>query len=151
MKHVGQNGFTLIELLVIISIIGILGSLGLSSFSVYRASAAYSVAETTVQSARTSLEASLNDIDNPPSAVPLTTQTQQGNIQGAEAAAFLEGLKLPKNTKFSVSYDPTCTNAACQSESLEASHCFSEEHIRWVRFGDGVDVLLEHVAGGGCS
>lgn len=145
-----ERGFTLIELLTIIGIIGILSLLGMSSFKVYRADAAYSVAESTLRNARSAVEASVNNVDNPPPAVALTTQQSAGPISDANARAFLPALQLPKNVRFQVSYDPTCVSGACQSELVEVSHCFANEYTRWIRFGDGVDLLLEHVAGGGC-
>jgi prepilin-type N-terminal cleavage/methylation domain-containing protein len=145
-----DSGFTLIELLTIIAIIGILSSLALTSFKVYRADAAYTVAESTLRNARSAVEASLNNIDNPPPAVALTSQSAPGPLSDASARAFLPALQLPKNVKLDVFYDPTCVTGACQSEILQVSHCFADEYTRWVRFGDGVDMLLENVAGGGC-
>lgn len=145
-----QRGFTLIELLVIISIIGLLAGLGITAFKVYRSNAAYSVVEVSIRDARTAIEASLNDPDNPPLAVPLTAQTAQGVVTDAAASQFLPGFRVPRSTKFQVSYDPTCTVAACQSELVQVNHCKGDEFARWVRFGDGVDVLLEHLAGTGC-
>lgn len=145
-----ESGFTLIELLTIIGIIGILSLLGVTSFKVYRADAAYSVSETTLRNARSAVEAAINNIDNPPGAVALVSQNSPGPISDANAKAFLPAFQLPKNVKFEVSYDPTCVSGACQSEFLEVSHCFAQEYTRWVRFGDGVDLILEHVSGGGC-
>ena len=150
-RRSGEAGFTLIELLTIIGIIGVLSLLGMSSFKVYRADAAYSVAESTLRNARSAVEASVNNIDNPPPAVSHTVQTASGPIADANARAFLPAMQLPKNVKFQVSYDPTCTSGACQSELLEVSHCYSNEYARWIRFGDGLDLTLEHIAGGGCS
>ncbi|MBN8548905.1 MAG: type II secretion system protein [Deltaproteobacteria bacterium] len=147
----GEAGFTLIELLTIIGIIGVLSMLGLSSFKVYRADAAYSVAESTLRNARSAVEASVNNVDNPPPAVGLTVQTAPGAIADSNARAYLPAMQIPKNVKFQVSYDPTCTSAACQSELIEVSHCYSDEYTRWIRFGDGLDVTLDHVSGGGCS
>ncbi len=147
----GERGFTLIELLTIIGIISVLSLLGLSSFKVYRADAAYSVAESTMRNARNAVEASVNNVDNPPGAVSLVVQRAQGPISDPSARAFLPAMQVPKNVKFQVSYDPSCVSGACQSEFMEVSHCFSNEYTRWIRFGDGVDLLLEHVDGGGCS
>lgn len=147
----GEAGFTLIELLTIIGIISVLSLLGLSSFKVYRADAAYSVAESTLRNARSAVEASVNNVDSPPGAVALTVQRAAGPINDASARAFLPAMQLPKNIKFQVSYDPTCVSGACQSELIEVSHCFAQEYTRWIRFGDGVDLMLEHVDGGGCS
>lgn len=146
-----ESGFTLIELLTIIAIIGILGSLALTSFQVYRSDAAYSVAESTLRNARSALEASINNIDSPPGPVALVSQNTPGVMSDPSARAFLPAFQVPKNVKVEVSYDPTCVIGACQSEFVQIGHCFADEYTRWVRFGDGVDMLLEHVAGGGCS
>jgi type II secretory pathway pseudopilin PulG len=146
----GESGFTLIELLTIIGIIGVLSFLGLSSFKVYRADAAYSVAESTLRTARSSVEAAISNVDIPPGAVSLTEQTAPGPMVDPSARAFLPAFQIPKSVKFQVSYDPTCVASGCLSEFIEVSHCKSEEFTRWVRFGDGVDLLLEHVGGGGC-
>ena len=145
-----ESGFTLIELLTVIAIVMVLSSLALTSFQVYRADAAYSVVESTIRNARNAVEASINNVDSPPGAVALTSQNTPGTLSDASARAFLPAFQLPKNTKLEVSYDPACVTAACQSELLEVGHCFSDEYSRWVRFGDGVEVLLEHVSGGGC-
>lgn len=146
-----EKGFTLIELLTVVAIIGILAALGLSSFSVYRASAAYAVVQSTIHSARNASEVSFNNTDSTPGSVPLTTQTSPGSISDNAAKAVLPGMQLPRNVKFQVAYDPTCEDSTCQAEFIQVSHCFSSEHGQWIRFGDGVDVLLDHVAGGGCS
>ncbi len=145
-----ESGFTLIELLTIVAIVMVLSSLALTSFQVYRADAAYSVAESTLRNARSVGEASINNVDSPPGAVSLVSQNSPGALSDASARAFLREFQLPKNTKIELSYDPTCVTAACQSELLQVGHCFSDEYTRWVRFGDGVELLLEHVAGGGC-
>ena len=145
-----QRGFTLIELLTVICILGILSALGLYSFSVYNQRAAYVVAEQTLSDARTDLEASITNVDNPPASVPLFAQSAQGALQNASAAALLPIMRIPRNVKFQVSYDASCIDGGCQSEFLQVNHCNGSEYVRWIRFGDGVDVLLDHIAGSGC-
>jgi prepilin-type N-terminal cleavage/methylation domain-containing protein len=147
----GNKGFTLIELLTVISIIGILSALGITSFKVYRNSAAYSVSEKTLRDARTAIEASANNVEVARVAVPGLVQTSQGAITDAAGSVFLPGMMIPRNVKFTARFDPTCQGGGCEMEHLEVSHCFGLEHISWTRFGDGIDVLLENVAGGGCS
>ncbi len=146
-----QKGFTLIELLVIISIIGLLALLGMTSFTVYRSDAAYSVATRTLRDARTAVEASLNNVDAEKAAVNFYVQTQSGPIPDASAALLLPAMMVPRNVKFLASYDPDCDHAGCQSEFLQVNHCFAKTYISWVRFGDGAEFLQENVLGGGCS
>jgi prepilin-type N-terminal cleavage/methylation domain-containing protein len=147
----GERGFTLIELLTVIAIIGIVAALGMTSFYVYRSDAAYAVSERLVQDGVRSIEATLNNVDQTFSPISNYTQTVQGTITDPSAAKVLVGLMVPKKSKIEFSYDPTCDNAACVLASFEARHCMSHEHIRWIRYGDGVDVRLEHLAGGGCT
>ncbi len=144
-----EQGFTLIELLTVIGIIGILASLGITSFSYYKASAAFASAEQTLHDARNAIEAAVVDQDNLPASVPLTNQKGQGQIQDATAAAYLPGLMLPRNLDFNVSYDNTCSNAACTKDFIQVRHCSGEKYIRWLRYGDGVEVKLEP-SGSGC-
>lgn len=151
MRQTSEAGFTLIELLSVLAIIGILSSLGITSFRVYQANAAYAVASDTIRNAQTAFEAGINDIDDPPGNVGLTQQTTQGQITNASAANLLPGMMLPKNVSFQVQYDPTCTDAGCQSALVQVNHCLGEQYVRWVRFGDGLGVLLENLDGEGCS
>lgn len=146
-----QKGFTLIELLVIISIIGLLAFLGLTSFTVYRSDAAYSVAVRTLRDARTAIEASLNNVDTDRAAVNFYVQTQAGPIPDASASALLPAMMVPRNVKFLVSHDPECNHAGCQSEFIQVNHCFAKTYTSWIRFGDGLEFLQENVLGGGCS
>lgn len=150
-KMRSEGAFTLIELLTVIGTIGLLAALGLTSFNVYKANAAYASVETTMINARNAVEAGISDPDNLPPAVALVSQKAQGSIQDNAAANFLPGMMLPSKMKFQASYDPTCVDAACQSEFLEAKHCWGKEYMRWVRFGDGVEMYLDHISGIGCN
>ncbi len=145
-----ERGFTLIELLVITVLIGILASLSLTSFQVYRASAAYRVAQITMHDARTSIEAGTSDVSNVPAAVALTSQRSQGPVSNMAANRLLPGFVVPHNTSFTVSFDPACVTAACEYETLQVRHCQAQQYTRWIRYGDGVDVLLENISGSGC-
>ena len=149
-KFKSEQGFTLIELLTVIGILGILAYLGIVSFDVYKSRASYAGAVIALKNTRNALEARLNDQDNPPGALALTTQVTQGPISDAGMASLLPGMIVPNKTNLSVSYDPTCIVAGCQSDLIEVSPCKGLEHVQWIRFGDGVDVLLEHLAGSGC-
>jgi prepilin-type N-terminal cleavage/methylation domain-containing protein len=145
-----EQGFTLIELLTVVGIIGILAYLGIVSFDVYKSRASYSNAIATLHNARNALEVRLNDQDNPPGAVPLTTQSTQGAISDPTLASLLPGMQIPMKTNLSVSYDPSCVIGGCQSDLIEVDPCLGREHVQWIRFGDGVDILLEHVDQSGC-
>ena len=146
-----EKGFTLIELMTVIVIIGILAGLGIQSFSVYKASAAYGVANKTLRDARTVLEASVANYDSPPSSVPLTVQSSAGPIQDSNAHALLPQMMIPRDVSFQVEYDSSCVDSSCQQQFMQVNHCKGDEYVRYVRFGDGVDVLMEHLAGVGCS
>ncbi len=146
-----DRGFTLIELLTVIALIGILASLSISGFHLYKASAAYAVAAQTLHDARNALEASIVDQDNLPPPVPLSEQVAQGVVTDPLGKQILLGLQVPKNMKIRYAYDPDCVDSSCPYEAyLQANHCYGNEYSRWVRFGDGVEVVLEHVAGAGC-
>lgn len=146
-----EKGFTLIELLVVIGIIGVLASISITSFSVYRSTAAYANAEVILRNAHFSVESGLNSDETLPAAVPLTTQVTRGPLTDALAADFLDGFQLPKDGLISVSYSPGCIVSSCQQVYLKASHCSAIEHIEFVRFGDGLEIRLEKINGGGCT
>jgi len=148
--HSSQSGFTLIELLVVVAIVGILASLGLTSFNFYKASAAYATAESTLHDARNAIEASMVDADNPPELVNLMAIEQQGPVQDPDAKQLLPGLVIPRNTKFQVAHDPDCLAAGCQAQFVQVNHCLGKEFVRWIRFGDGLEMKLDKIAGEGC-
>ncbi len=144
-----ESGFTLIELLTVIGTLGVLASLAITGFSVYRASAAYAGAELTLRSARVALDYALSDADHPPPAIGATSQSIPGPITGAPQ--LLPGVQLSRNMKMQYAYDPTCIDLSCPWESfIEARHCQGKEYTRWIRFGDGSEVRLEHISGVGC-
>ena len=145
-----ERGFTLIELLTVISTLSILSALAIPSFYVYKRNAAYSIAQATVKNARIAREAGITNPEIEPVAVGFVTQNSPGTITDATAKLLLPGLVLPKKTKISVQYDPTCNNASCQSSLLQVDHCDSSEHVRWILYGDGHGLLMEHLSGSNC-
>ncbi len=146
-----QRGFTLIELITVVAIIGILAALAVTSFTLYKSDAAYAVVQSTVNFARNSLYASLLDAENPPAAVPLTSQTSAGPLQDTGARNLLPTLNLPPSLKFQVSHDPTCTTGSCTADYIQVNHCLGQEYSVFMRRGDGTDMLMENVLGAGCS
>lgn len=146
-----ESGFTLIELLTVIGILSVLSYLGTTAFSSYKASAAYAVAAQTYADSRRAMEAGINDIDRPPGEVPIVAQSAKGMIQDAAARGLLVGFFLPENVKFTVSYDPECQEAGCERAMIQVNHCFGKQAVRWVQFGDGLDILLDKLAAEGCA
>ena len=146
-----ESGFTLIELLTVVALIGILASLAITGFTVYRSSAAYAVATTTYKSARNALEAAVSDPSNLPAAVsPMVAVSSPGIITASPVKGVMPGMSVPKNMKIQVSYDPTCQDASCNEAFLSARHCMGKQYLYWFRRGDGVESLVENVAGSGC-
>lgn len=146
-----ERGFTIIELLTVVGIIGVVSALGLTSFYVYKSDAAYASAARLVQDSITAVEVALSMPDQTLGAVPDYVQTEQGQVSDPAAKALLEGIVVPRKMKLQFSYDPTCESGACVLASVQANHCQAEDSPRWIRYGDGVDVRLEHIAGTSCS
>lgn len=148
-KHL-ERGFTLIELLTVTAILGVLAGLSLRAVTIYRADAAYSVIEKTLHDAKVAFEAGVTT-EPAPDTIALTAQTTQGLIVDPAARAVLPGMQIPKNSKIQVEFDNACNLAGCQVGMLQVDHCFANEFTRWTRFGDGVEVQLDNVAGGNCN
>lgn len=143
-----QRGFTLVELMTVTVTIGILAGISMQTFKEYRSKAYYGVSIATLRDARTSAEAgivpdvTLNSVSY--------SQTSPGSVSDANARDLLTGFQMPKNVKFEVDYDPDCADSGCQSLFLQVRHCYANEYSNYTRYGDGVELNLEHIDGAGC-
>lgn len=146
-----ESGFTLIELLTVIGIISVCALLGLTSFYEYRGDAAYAVAERLVGDANTAVEVAISAPDTTLPSVSNYSQTTQGPLTDAAAKTVFPGLMVPRRTRITMSYNPTCSDATCESARVQAKHCSGRDYLSSVRYGDGVMVRLEHIAGIGCN
>jgi prepilin-type N-terminal cleavage/methylation domain-containing protein len=145
-----QKGFTLIELLTVVVTIGVLASLSMGVFHSMRTTAAHGASVQAVMNARTALESSLT---NPDLVVPSVDYEQNtpGPITDASAALLFPGFQNSSSMLFYINHDPTCEDETCEAEVVTISHCKAEEHAAFYRYGDGVEVILEHLPGGGCA
>lgn len=150
MQRNSQKGFTLIELLTVVSTLMVLASVSIQTFREYKAKAAYTVALRSHHDARGALEASFAQPDAVFADVS-STQRAPGPLSDANARALLSALRIPKNLRFSVEHTQTCIDSSCIQTYIEAKHCNGLEYVAWTRFGDGLEILQERVAGGGCD
>ncbi|MCI5065804.1 type II secretion system GspH family protein [bacterium] len=144
-----EAGFTLIELLTVIGIVSVLSSLALTSYYYYKSSAAYAVTEIGIHDAQTAFEAGISDPDNLPASFGVTSQSSQGSIQDASASALLPGYRVPRQSRFQVSFDSTCAVGTDSMGYMQLNHCLGDRYVTWERFCDGVTVKLV-VEGEGC-
>lgn len=145
------RGFTLIELMTVVVTIGAVAGMAVASFKEYRAKAAYAVSEQTLNDARIALEAALSEPDATFGFdLNYVSQNSPGAFSSADANSLFPGFRLPKDVKVTVFHDPACLSGACLSKAIEVRHCAGVDYVNWERFGDGVEVKLEHVSGSGC-
>ena len=145
-----ESGFTLIELIYVTGMIGALSFLGINTFSAFKADAAYGVVADAMRNGRMAFEIGII-ADTAPGSVALTTQTSAGSLSDGDANTLLTGFRVPANSSFQVSYDAGCSTAFCTSANIVVKHCLGDRYQTWTRFGDGSDVLVQDVAGDGCS
>lgn len=146
-----ESGFTLVELLTVIAIIGIVSGMAVQSFKTYKAKSAYAVAEQTLVDARIALEAALSEPDAIfPFDLANYSQSTPGEFANPNASSLFPGFRIPRNATVTVNHDPDCVSGACLSKSVEVRHCGGLEYVSWSRFGDGVEIKLEHIDGAGC-
>mgnify|MGYP002382002910 CR=1 FL=1 len=143
-----QKGFTLVELMTVIVTVGVLAAISMQTFREYRAKAAYGVAIAALRDARTGAEAGLVP-DGTLNSVSWT-QTTAGAISNADAKQLLTGFQMPRNAKLDVEYNPGCFDASCEILFLQTRHCAANEYANYTRYGDGVELFLDHIAGVGC-
>lgn len=146
MYQESNKGFSLIELLVVIGIIGVLAGLGTAIFSFYRQTAGYQVSKMAMRDVVTALDAGLSDKDQLVAFEHV--QNTPGEITLPAAHKLLPGLQLSANLKLSVRYDPNCVTAGCESAHITVTSCLAEEHVEYLRLGDGFFLTIDHVAGG---
>lgn len=144
-----EHGFTLIELLTTIMTMGALAGIVVQSYRDYTAKAAYGVAADSVRNARTSYEASQQDPDSTYPSIAMN-QNSAGPISDPAARELLAGFVVSDKTAFQVTHEPGCIAGGCIASFIQVNHCRGKEYVSWTRFGDGSEVLLEHVAGEGC-
>jgi prepilin-type N-terminal cleavage/methylation domain-containing protein len=138
-----ERGFTLIELLTVIVLLGILAALSVQGFVIYKASAAFAVATSTLRDAQTALYAAQTAPNATFSSVD-TSQRAQGALATAEGREIFPGFVLPKSVDFAYAYDPTCVDGSCPYQTrVEVRHVAGQKYLRWIRFGDGVEARLE--------
>lgn len=145
-----EGGFTLIELLTVIGLLGILSALSIQGFILYKAGAGYAVATSTIRNARNAVAAAEADPNAALPAIPPTTQNSAGPITLADGRVFLPAMQLPKNIKFTYEHTPSCVIPGCLESSVEAKHCAGAKYLRWTRYGDGAEILMESLPGAGC-
>lgn len=149
-KRNSQKGFTLIELLVVVATLMTLTGISLQTFKEYKARAAYTVAVRTYRDARSALEASFTQPDAVYQDVSVA-QTAPGPLSDGDARAILSAFRIPKNIRFEVDYTQSCVDASCVQTYIQVNHCLGNEYVAWTRFGDGLELTQEHVAGSGCG
>ena len=86
----------------------------------------------------------------PAAVVPAQTIKIPGPVTAAPAKALMPGMHLPKNITVIISYDPACQDSSCIESFLSARHCQGKQYVYWFRRGDGLEQLVENVAGAGC-
>lgn len=145
-----QRGFTLIELLVVVATLMVLTGVSMQTFKEYKARAAYAVATRTHRDARSSFEASFTSPDAVYADVT-TTQYDPGPLADPSARALLSAFRVPKNVKVTVEFSQACIDASCVQTFIQVNHCLGNEYVAWTRFGDGLELSQEHVAGSGCA
>jgi prepilin-type N-terminal cleavage/methylation domain-containing protein len=150
MKRNKQSGFTLIELLTVVSTLLVLAALSLQTFGEYKAKAGYSVALRTFRDARGALEAAFTQPDAIFNDVSVS-QRAPGPLTDGDARQLLSAFRLPSNVRFSVDYTQSCIDSSCVQAHFETKHCLGKEYVSWTRFGDGLELTQDRVAGAGCA
>ncbi|HMO02804.1 MAG TPA: type II secretion system protein [Oligoflexia bacterium] len=145
-----QRGFSLIELIFILLTIGVLASMSITSFNVLKMSTAYQVVATSINQLRLAAESGTIETDSLPSAFSIT-QTTSGPFSDVNAAALFPGFNQTSRTKITAEFDPSCDTGACAFIFTQVQHCNGDRYQEWLRYGDGIDIVLEDLMGDGCA
>lgn len=148
-----EQGFTLLELLYVVSIMGIMASTMWGFYSVYKDDASYSVAETTLRSARGSLEIGDAEVPSGTSVGYTLTGTGGGPI-AASLSGVMPGAVTPEDLRIGVIYNK-CLGAdgvGKINQFVMAQACKSTKQIRYTKFCGGVELIQRDLPQAkGCS
>jgi len=86
-----------------------------------------------------------------PPAIGGFSQAAQGPLTDANARDVPPGFMVPRKLRFTSTYDSTCADPSCELIDAQGKHCRGNDFVRWIRYGDGLDVRVEHLPGAGCS
>lgn len=146
----GNKGFSLVELLVVIGIMGIVSALGMTGLAVYKDSAEYSKAESTLRTARTALSVSELDLALGFS-MGLTYSGTSGEPLEPALSAVLPGAGVPKEVRIGVLYN-SCEGAdgAAIKSIVYSQPCRSKRQTYVTKDCAGNEIVLSNVAFMGC-
>lgn len=146
----GDKGFSLVELLVVLAIMGIVSGLGITGLSVYKDSAEYSKAESTLRTARTALSISELDLASGFS-LGLTYSGTSGEPLEAALSNVLPGASVPREVRIGVLYN-SCEGAdGADIKSIVYSQpCRSKRQTYVTKDCAGNEIVLSNVAFLGC-
>lgn len=140
-----EEGFTLIELIITTSMISILTALSWGAFWIYKDNSEYARAEVTYRNARTALEVGEQELPDGAAIAFQYTATTGGNVL-PPLADFVPGASVPDDVRLGVMYRDCggMANMALNS-LLVAEPCQATKQVRWMRFCNGIEVLMPKI------